>query len=412
MGIKLPPYYPYQQEVADDPARFKVLAAGRRAGKSQFALSESADRSINKNQDVWFLAPTFGNLNENWRKLKRAVGHLYTYKNEQQKIMEFAGGGSIAFKSAERYDNLRSMGLDFAVLDEAAFMHPLVWPEVVRPMLMEREGEALFISTPKGRANWFFRMWSREAEGKKGWKSWQFPSSASPLITKEEVADAKEELTKEQFNQEVLALFTESAGGVFYGLDAVCILPKSPVLEDHVYAFGVDFGRVNDFTAIAILDLTRGYQVDLVRFTDIDFQSQRARIRSLIEKWRPVRAHIESNSFGLPNTETLKAEFPGIIKPFYMTNLKKRLLVDRLAANIEHERIKLLDKGTGVGAVQFGELDAYKRVTTAGGTNITYRAPTGKDSHDDTVVALLLVNQEIRYRHTKAFARSKNPFYS
>ncbi len=412
MPVHLQPFYNYQKVIANDPARFKVLAAGRRAGKSQFALLESADRGINRGQDVWFIAPTYKNLDENWRKFKRLVGHLPTYKNEQQKMMEFAGGGSVAFQSAERYDNLRSMGLDFAVLDEAAFMNPAVWPEVVRPMLMERKGEALFISTPKGRANWFFTLWERGASGEHpNWNSWQHPSTINPLVTKEEVEDARLTMTKERFNQEILALFTESAGGVFHGLDDVCILAGSQPQEDETYAFGVDFGRVNDFTAISILGRENGEQVDLVRFTDIDFQSQLQRIRSLMEKWQPLRAHIESNSFGMPNTETLKAEFPNVVKPFYMTNIKKRLLVDRLAANIEHERIKLLDKNSGVGAVQFGELDAYKRVVTAGGTNITYRAPAGVHSHDDTVVALLLVNQEIRYRHAKTFSRSQNPFY-
>jgi hypothetical protein len=78
--------------------------------------------------------------------------------SESEHRIDFASGGMLAIRSTHYPDNLRGAGLDYAVLDEAAFMQPDVWPEVIRPMLLERKGGAMFLSTPFGR-NWFWYLY-------------------------------------------------------------------------------------------------------------------------------------------------------------------------------------------------------------------------------------------------------------
>jgi predicted phage terminase large subunit-like protein len=122
-------------------------------------------------------------------------------------------GGSIAVRSADTPHRLRGEGLDFLVMDEAAFVKPDVWQQVLRPTLTERKGGALFISTPIGMNNWFYELWEM-AEGKGDWERFQFPSWSNPLVDKEEVEQAKTEVGSIVYAQEYLAEFVEAGQGL------------------------------------------------------------------------------------------------------------------------------------------------------------------------------------------------------
>src|SRR5690606_14672560 len=96
--------------------------------------------------------------------------------HEQERRMDWANGGTVAIRSTHYADNLRGAGLDYAVLDEAAFMSANVWPQVVRPMLLERRGGALFLSTPYGR-NWFWELYQLGLDAAQPeWRSFHFTS--------------------------------------------------------------------------------------------------------------------------------------------------------------------------------------------------------------------------------------------
>ena len=122
-------------------------------------------------------------------------------------------GGSIAVRSADTPHRLRGEGLDFLVMDEAAFVKPDVWQQVLRPTLTERKGGALFISTPMGMNNWFYELWEM-AEGRDDWERFQFPSWSNPLVDKEEVEQAKTEVGSIVYAQEYLAEFVEAGQGL------------------------------------------------------------------------------------------------------------------------------------------------------------------------------------------------------
>jgi predicted phage terminase large subunit-like protein len=122
-------------------------------------------------------------------------------------------GGSIAVRSADTPHRLRGEGLDYLVMDEAAFIKPDVWHQVLRPTLTERKGSALFISTPMGMNNWFYELWEF-AEGKEDWERFQFATWDNPFIDREEVEKAKDEVGSIVFAQEYLAEFVEAGQGM------------------------------------------------------------------------------------------------------------------------------------------------------------------------------------------------------
>ena len=95
-----------------------------------------------------------------WKELKRLTPNIWIKsKNETDLRLELINGSTIELKGTENAMALRGRSLAGVVLDEAAFMDRDVWAEVIRPALADKQGWALFISTPDGTASWFYDMW-------------------------------------------------------------------------------------------------------------------------------------------------------------------------------------------------------------------------------------------------------------
>ena len=214
---KLPGLHEAQQNVADSEARWKILCAGRRFGKTRLGVQLCIETALAGGR-AWWVAPTFAIARVGWRALEAAA--LSFPKEIEPKIsianmeVTFPNGGFIACKSADNPQRLRGEGLDFIVIDEAAFVKPEVWQEVLRPTLTERKGGALFISTPLGIGNWFYDLWE-QADGKDDWDRFHFSTVDNPSIDPEEVESAKEEVGSIVFAQEYMAEFIEAGQGLF-----------------------------------------------------------------------------------------------------------------------------------------------------------------------------------------------------
>ena len=156
---KLPPLHKAQKEVFDSDARWKILCAGRRFGKTRLGVQMCMEIALRGGR-AWWVAPTFAIARVGWRDIQATTQSFPKEIEPNISIanMEFtlANGGQIAVRSADNPQRLRGEGLDFIVMDEAAFVKPDVWQEVLRPTLTERKGSALFISTPMGMNNWFY----------------------------------------------------------------------------------------------------------------------------------------------------------------------------------------------------------------------------------------------------------------
>jgi len=272
--------------------------------------------------------------------------------------------------------------LDFAVLDEAAYMDSRLWWDVVRPMLLENQGGAVFISTPNGR-NWFWELYQLALADETGeWATFHYTSLDNPLIPNSEFDVVKSHSPERVWRQEYLAEFIEDAGAVFRGVRDVATAP-SDVQPDssHAYVMGVDWGRDNDYTVLSVMDVMTGNMVALERFNQIDWAHQRGRIRAVYDKWKPTLILAESNSIGSVNIEALQGD--GLpVRSFTTTSQSKTVLIQGLALAIERGDIRLLDDETLV-----HELLAYQIERMPSG-NYRYNAPSGM--HDDTVIATAL----------------------
>lgn len=216
-NITFPPLHDAQKEVHDSDARWKILCAGRRFGKSRLGVQMCMEVALAGGR-AWWVAPTFAISRVGWRDIQAAAASFPEEMGVNIKVgdmqVDFNNGGFIGVRSADNPQRLRGEGLDFLVMDEAAFVKEETWTEVLRPTLTERKGSALFISTPKGMDNWFYRLFER-AENADDWQRFQFPSTANPLVEESEVQAAKTEIGSLVFAQEYEAKFISEGSQMF-----------------------------------------------------------------------------------------------------------------------------------------------------------------------------------------------------
>jgi hypothetical protein len=139
-------------------------------------------------------------------------------KSERELFMQLSNGSMIECRSEENPDQLIGEGLDLIVCAEAARLKHRTWDQYLRPALADRRGDALLTSTPRG-FNWFFDFFNRgqkdHPDYEKGWESWKIPSRMNPLLSDEEIEEAKRTSTPEAFAQEWEADFISYGGLVF-----------------------------------------------------------------------------------------------------------------------------------------------------------------------------------------------------
>lgn len=376
--------HPGQAEVHAHPARFKVLACGRRWGKTRLGVNECLDVAARGGR-AWWVAPSYRMSEVGWRPLRQMAAKIPgadVRRVDRQVILP--GGGEVWVRSADKPDSLRGEGLDYVVIDECAFVSEDAWNEALRPALSDRLGRAMFISTPKGR-NWLWRAFRRGQDPDSGsWQSWRFPTSDNPYIDTAEIEAARQTLPERIFRQEYLAEFIEDGGGVIRNvLAAATATPRERAQPGHQYTMGIDWAYSHDFTVVAVMDMSERELVYLDRYNGTDYTLQRQRVAGLYERFKPVVILSEANAMGRPNNEELRrAGIP--VQDWITTNASKAQAIEDLAGAFEREQIRILSND-----VLIAELQALEGTRLKGGS-VRYEAPDGM--HDDTVIALALAN--------------------
>ena len=212
--------HPAQLEIFNSKARFKVVAAGRRFGKSHLACWLCIIFALRSNKgDVFYVAPTFQQAKDvAWDVFKRLIpkgeGVAEDY-HENTGVIKLVNGRKIHLKGSDRPDTLRGVGLAFCVIDEYASMKPSVWEQVIRPALADHKGSMLAIGTPAGR-NHFYDLYNYASSGQDPhWEAWHFTSYDNPFLDPAEVDAAKASMSSFAFKQEFEASFEAAASDIF-----------------------------------------------------------------------------------------------------------------------------------------------------------------------------------------------------
>lgn len=392
--ILLPYPHPGQQTVRTQAKRFNWLSAGRRWRKTTLAMAIAVEAAAGGKRVIWG-APVFDQVRLAWDETRRAALGVADF-NMSRMTVTFPGGGELLYRSLDSPDNVRGHTADGVVMDECGDLRPEAWYEVLRPMLIDTQGWAWGVGTPKGR-NWFY-IEHQNARDRPDSASWQAPTLGvrrteagleraphpleNPHIALDEITELWRMMPERTFEQEVLAQFIEADGAVFRKVrEAATATPQAAALDGHRYCVGVDWAKIADFNVCAVVDLTTRELVALDRSNQVDYQVQLGRLQALCARFRPDAIYAEQNAMGEPLVEQLqRMSLP--VYPFRTTNASKAAIIDGLALALEREEVRLLPH-----EVLLNEMLSYQAERLPSGL-MRYSAPDG--AHDDCVIALAL----------------------
>lgn len=251
-----------------------MICVGRRAGKTALAIEEMKGKAIYRPNKIAYIATTYAQSRAIvWEELKKQLSPVFACPpNESRleiktKTKEGGGESIITLYGWENIESIRGLHFDFVVIDEVASMKIfwLNWQEVIRPTLIDRKGEVMFLSTPKG-YNAFYELYNFELDPVKGkdYKSFHFTSYDNPFISKEEIDKAKMEMSETRFGQEFLASFQKVEGLVYKEFSRERHLYSELPKDTHfIFVGGVDFGYTHPCAVTHIYkDMNGNYYVD------------------------------------------------------------------------------------------------------------------------------------------------------
>ena len=379
MKIKLYKPHAGQVELHNSKARFRIATCGRRWGKTYACANEIVKSAWENSKTVsWWVAPVYPQAMLGFRLVSNNFHKAIKDKSKTDKLIRLHNDSIIEFRSSDNYDALRGEGVSFMVLDEAAHINRDAWEQALRPTLSDKQGKAIFVSTPKGR-NWFFELYGRGLDDSyPDYESFKFPTGSNPYISPDEVEEAQRTLPADVFRQEYEAEFLEDSAGVFRGImDCVDGEFEEP-RDGRRYVCGWDIAKHQDFSVFVVMDIERKHVVAFDRFNQIDYSLQLERLKNIAGKYN-AKVIMDSTGVGDPVLEQVKQA--GLrVEGYTLTNTTKQQLVEKLAVSIENKDITFPKIQTLI-----NELQLYQYEITRAG-NIRYNAPQGY--HDDTVIAL------------------------
>lgn len=387
-SIKVQLYTPHSGQMAlhECDKRFRVMACGRRFGKTLAATNELAKKALEKSSSLnWWIAPTYRQTEIAFELLVDALQPVLKKEANRSKMrLDLINNAVIECRSAERYENMRGDGPSFAVFDEASKCPRAAWYEVVRPALMDNEGGAIFISTPWGH-DWFWELFMRgqDADRYPDWWSKSFPTSSNPFIPLADIEEARQTTPQAIFEQEYLAIFNDDASSVFRNVDRNVRQGwfREPVMG-HFYVVGWDVAKYQDYSVFTVIDCNARDVVYWERFNGLGYPLQiDAHLLPIMKRYND--AHVVMDITGVGDSILDEVRQRDIdVEGFYFTNSSKKQIIDGAVIAIEQGNLTypkiqpMLD-----------ELKAYGYEYTAS-RNVIYNAPEGQ--HDDAVISLAL----------------------
>ena len=363
---------------------------GRRWGKTVLGGSLSLGTASQGGKVAW-VVPIYKNGRSLWRWCESTIAPVraagIASVNRAERMIEFENGGYLGVYSADNEDAIRNENFNLVVLDEAARISETAWREAIQPTLADVNGDAILISTPRGR-NWFWEEYQRGVMDGKDIASWTAPSRDNPNPNIQRAYwKAKTLIPELSWRQEWNGEFVDAEGSVFRRIQeaAHAQLIDAPV-KRHSYSAGVDVASSVDYTVVCVMDNTTHELVYMDRFHRVDYPVLEERLFAIYKRFKLQSMTIESNSIGQGVIDHLSARGIPVI-PFVTTSATKQAIITGLQAAFEHGEIGIPDD-----PVLLGELLSFESKRSASGS-FTYSAPEGM--HDDCVMALAIAWQSI-----------------
>jgi len=246
--VKLKQPHKKQASFIDSKAKRKVVRAGRRGGKTTGVAIYSVEQFL-KGKRVLYGTPTSDQIERFWFEVTNALAEpikagLY-YKNETKHIIELSGTEQrIKAKTCWNANGLRGDYGDVLILDEYQDMDSDVWELVGAPMLLDNDGDAVFIYTSKiglQHVKALTEKCKNDTTGK--WELFTFSSFDNPHISKDALDSISEDMTDLSYRLEILAEDIEDDPNALWNRDIIRHITKAPELYKIVVAVDPPGGK-------------------------------------------------------------------------------------------------------------------------------------------------------------------------
>jgi predicted phage terminase large subunit-like protein len=294
----------WQKKVWSDNTRFKIVAAGRRTGKSRLAAWMLIVNALQADRGhVFYVAPTQGQARDiMWQTLLELAHPVVSNAHINNLQIKLVNGATISLKGADRPETMRGVSLKFLVMDEYADMKPEVFEQILRPALADQKGAALFIGTPMGRNHFYDLYKYAELEDDESYTAWHFTSYDNELLDPDEIDLAKKSMSSYAFRQEFMASF-EARGSEMFKEDWVKF-GETPEIGD--YYISIDLAGFEDVSkkrtknskldesAIAVVKVNEnGWHLENMIYGRWDLAETARKIFEVVRDYRPISVGIE-----------------------------------------------------------------------------------------------------------------------
>lgn len=276
-------YYPHagQRDLHQNRTRFKVVRCGRRWGKTFFGAHEMAVKALKGSPFIqwkqgkfapsigWVVGPNYTDTEKEFRIIYDDLRRLGLDKDSIRFVNNSASGDmhlklyngtEVIGKSAQHPDRLVGEGLDWVLMVEAGRHKRATWGQYLRPALSDRRGIAVFSGVPEGKSesSLLYHLYERgQSDRFQNWNSWKRPSWTNDIVfpggrQDPEILEAEADLTKDEFDRQYGAEFTDKTGIVMKEFDEDIHLGDFDYDPAWATYMAVDYGFTNPFVVLFI----------------------------------------------------------------------------------------------------------------------------------------------------------------
>ena len=283
--------------------RFVCAALSRRQGKTYIANVIGQLVSLVPGSNILIMSPNYSLSQISFDLQRQLIKHFdleVTKDNAKDKVIELSNGSTIRMGSVNQVDSTVGRSYDLIIFDEAALADGKdAFNVALRPTLDKENSKAVFISTPRGRNNWFADFYHRGFSDEfKDWCSIRATYHENPRISEQDIVEAKKAMSSSEFSQEYLADFNTYEGQVwnFNFETQVGDFEQLDTSKMDVFA-GLDVGY-KDPTALCVIaydwDEQKFYLIDEYMDAERTTEQHAIEINKMIHKYNIDYIYIDS----------------------------------------------------------------------------------------------------------------------
>ena len=283
--------------------RFVCAAVSRRQGKTYIANIIGQLVSLVPNSNILIMSPNYALSQISFDLQRTLIKHFdleVTKDNAKDKVIEISNGSTIRMGSVNQVDSCVGRSYDLIIFDEAALADGKdAFNVALRPTLDKQNSKAIFISTPRGKSNWFSEFfWRGFSEEFPEWASIRATYRDNPRMSESDIAEARKSMSEAEFKQEYEADFNTYEGQIWTFNHEDCIINGSELDTSRMDVFaGLDVG-FRDPTAFCVIaydwDSEKYYLLDEYLDAEQTTEKHAEEIQALIHKYDIDYIYIDS----------------------------------------------------------------------------------------------------------------------